>query len=129
MTRIIVSEDCGNSPKNLFIEKLAAAFANRDVKFIIDSVTDDIRWNIVGDVLIEGKANFAEALERLMNEKVAELSIRHIATHGKAGAVDGTVVLEDGKTSAFCDVYEFHGAKGTTVKEITSYVIDISHDS
>jgi hypothetical protein len=125
MTKIIVSEDCGNSPKNLFIEKLTAAFAKRDAKFILGNVTDDIRWNIVGDTLIEGKDNFGEALERMKNEKVAELSIRHIATHGKAGAVDGTVILEDGKTRAFCDVYEFNGAKGTAVKEITSYVIDI----
>jgi hypothetical protein len=129
MTKIIVSEDCGNSPKNLFIEKLTAAFAKRDVKFILGNVTDDIRWNIVGDVLIEGKDNLARALERMKSEKVAELSIRHIATHGKAGAVDGTVILEDGIIRAFCDVYEFNGAKGTVVKEITSYVIEITHDS
>ncbi|HET9911226.1 MAG TPA: nuclear transport factor 2 family protein [Anaerolineales bacterium] len=125
MTRIIVSEDCGNSPKNIFIEKLTAAFAKRDAKFILGNVTDDICWNIVGGQLVEGKDNLGEALERMKNEKVAELSIRHITTHGKAGAVDGTVILEDGKTRAFCDVYEFNGAKGTAVKEITSYVIDI----
>jgi hypothetical protein len=125
MTKIIVSEDCGNSPKNIFIEKLTAAFAKRDAKFILGNVTDSIRWNIVGGLLLEGKDNFAQALERMKNEKVAELSIRHIATHGKTGAVDGTVILEDGKTRAFCDVYEFHGAKGTAIKEITSYVIDI----
>ncbi len=126
MTRIIVSEDCGNSPKNIFIEKITVAFAKRDVRFILGNVTDDIHWNIVGDDLIEGKADFAKELERMKNEKIAELTIRHIATHGKAGAVDGTVILEDGKTRAFCDVYEFHGAKATAVKEITSYVIDIN---
>ncbi|MBN2118584.1 MAG: hypothetical protein JW730_18565 [Anaerolineales bacterium] len=88
-------------------------------------MTDDIRWNIVGDQLVEGKDSLAKVLGRMKDEKVAELSIRHIATHGKAGAVDGTVILEDGKTRAFCDVYEFNGAKGTAVKEITSYGIDI----
>jgi len=127
MTKIIVSADCGNSPKNVFIEKLTAAFAKRDAKFILGNVTDDIRWNIVGDTLIEGKDNFAAILGQMKNEKVLELTIRHIATHGKAGAVDGTVILEDGKIRAFCDVYEFSGAKGTAVKEITSYVIDIDH--
>ena len=125
MTKIIVSEDCGNSPKNLFIEKLTAAFAKRDAKFILGNVTEDIRWNIVGDTLIEGKANFGEALERMKNEKVAELSIRHIATHGKAGAVDGTTKLKNGITHAFCDVYEFSNSKGTSVKEITSHRIEI----
>jgi hypothetical protein len=126
MTKIIVSEDCGNSPKNIFLEKLTAAFAKRDIKYILGNVTDDIRWNIVGDTLIESKDNLAEALERMKNEQVAELTIRHITTHGKVGAVDGTLVLEDGKTRAFCDVYEFNGAKATAVKEITSYVIDIN---
>jgi hypothetical protein len=129
MTKIIVSADCGNSPKNIFIEKLTAAFAKRDAKFILGNVTDDIRWNIVGDTLIEGKDNFAATLAQMKNEKVLELTIRHIATHGKAGAVDGTVILEDGKPRAFCDVYEFNGAKGTAVKEITSYVIEIDHDA
>jgi hypothetical protein len=110
MTKIIVGEDCGNSPRNLFIEKMTAAFAKRDT-------------------LIEGKDNFGEALERMKNEKIAELSIRHIATHGKAGAVDGTVILEDGTICAFCDVYEFNGVKASAVKEITSYLIEINHDS
>ena len=47
MTRVIVSEDCGNSPKNLFLQNLTIAFAKHDSKFILDSVTDDIRWNIL----------------------------------------------------------------------------------
>jgi hypothetical protein len=125
MTKIIVSEDCGNSPKNIFIEKLTAAFAKCDVKYVLDHVTEDIRWNIVGDTLIEGKDNLARALEQMQNEKIAQLTIRHIASHGKTGAVDGTIVLEDGKIRAFCDVHEFNGAKATAVSEITSYVIEI----
>ena len=129
MTKIIVSEDCGNSPKIIFIEKFTAAFAKRDAKFILGNVTDDIRWNIVGDTLIEGKDNFAAILAQMKNENLLELTVRHIATHGKVGAVDGTFILEDGKIRAFCDVYEFNGAKGTAVKEITSYVIDINHDA
>ena len=51
---------------------------------------------------------------------IAELTIRHAVTHGKAGAVDGSIKSEDGRSHAFCDVYEFSSAKGTTVKEITS---------
>jgi hypothetical protein len=54
-----------------------------------------------------------------------ELSIHHIATHGKTGALDGTRKLESGKTRAFCDMYEFNGTKGSAVKEITSYVIPV----
>jgi hypothetical protein len=125
MTKVIVSEDCGNSPKNLFIQALTIAFAKGDSKFILRNVTDDIRWNIIGDPLIEGKDRFAEALNEIRKGDVEVLTIRHIATHGKAGAVDGTRRMENGKLRAFCDVYEFSNSKGSAVKEITSYIIDI----
>ena len=125
MTRVITSEDCGNSPKNIFIQDLTIAFARRDSKFILDNVTDEIRWNIVGDQLIEGKGNFARALEKIRNDKAMQLTVQHVATHGKAGAVNGTTKLKNGKTYGFCDVYEFSNNKGAAVKEIISYVIEI----
>jgi hypothetical protein len=125
MTKVIVSADCGNSPKNIFLEKLTIAFAKGDTKFILGSVTDDVRWHVVGDTLIQGKDNFAKALERMKKDQAVELIMHHIATHGKAGAVNGLLKLRNGTSHAFCDVYEFSGAKGTGIKEITSYVIDI----
>lgn len=49
MTEIIRSADCGNSPKNMFVENLEVAFAQRNTAFLLQSVTDDIHWNIVGE--------------------------------------------------------------------------------
>jgi hypothetical protein len=113
-------------PQNKFVETLTIAFAKGDAKFILSHVTNDIRWNIVGDKSIQGKDNFAQALRSMKNEKAAELTIHHVATHGKAGAANGIRKLKNGKTRAFCDVYEFRGTTGTRVKEIASYVIDIN---
>jgi limonene-1,2-epoxide hydrolase len=125
MTKNIIGEDCGNSPKNIFLQKFTIAFAKGDAKFILGSVTDDIRWNMVGEQLIQGKDNFAKALEQMKNDKAVELTIHHIATHGKSGAANGTTKLKNGKTRAYCDVYEFKDTKGSSVKEITSYMIEI----
>ena len=125
MTKVIISEDCGNSPKNIFIQELTIAFAKGELKFLLKSISDEIRWNRVGDQVIEGKDRFAEELEERKKEAVAELSIHHIATHGKAGAVDGILKFNNGKTWAFCDVYEFGNSKGTNVAKIISYVIEI----
>jgi hypothetical protein len=125
VTRVIVAEDCRNSPKNLFLQELTIALVKGDAKFILGRVTDDIRWDIVGDELIEGKDDLARAVGRLKNEPTAELTLNHLATHGKTGAVDGTTKLKNGRLRAFCDVYEFDGAKGARVKEITSYLIEI----
>lgn len=124
MTRIIIGEDCGNSPKNIFVQDLTIAFAKGDSKFLLDNVTDDIRWNKVGDELVEGKYKFAEALKNLKENKAVQLTVQHVATHGKAGAVNGRIILRNGRTRAFCDVYEFSNAKGTAIKEITSYIIE-----
>ena len=125
MTRIIVSEDCGNSPKNIFVRDVTIAIAKGDSKFILSKMTDDFRRNIIGDQLIEGKDRLAEALDERKRDTVEVLTICHIATHGIAGAVDGTLRLENGRLRAFCNVYEFSSAKGTAIKEITSYVIEI----
>jgi len=125
MTRVIISEDCGNSPKNIFVQELTIALAKGDLKFALNSVTDDIRWNIVGDKAIQGKDRFAEALEAKKNDKAVELNIHHIATHGKTGAVDGRIKFKNKKSNAFCHVYEFSNAKGIAIKEITSYEIEI----
>jgi len=128
MTKVIVSEDCGNSPKNLLVEKTSIALARGDSKFLFDRVTDNIQWNVVGRRLIEGKENLTDALEKIRKDKVAEIIIQHVSTHGRAGAVNGTKKLENGKSFAFCDVYEFSGAKGTSIKGITSYVIGLRSD-
>lgn len=123
MTRITIGEDCGNSPKNLFVQELTVAFAKGDAKFLLARVTDDVRWNLVGGRLVEGRENFAQALER---GPALELTVLHIATHGRVGAVDGTLRREDGTLFAFCDVYEFENAKGTSVKAITSYRVELT---
>jgi hypothetical protein len=125
MTKIIVREDCGNSPKNILVQQITIAIAKRDLKFIHDSVAGDIHWNIVGDRLIDGKEDLTEFLKQLKNDRVASLTIHHVASHGKAGAVDGIQKLQYGEMLAFCNVYEFGNTKGTLVSEITSYVISI----
>ena len=125
MTRIMIGEDCGNSPKNLFVQELTIALTKGDLKSVLDRVTDDIRWNVVGDGVIQGKDRVAEALQEEKNDTAVELSIHHIATHGKASAVDGRMKFKSGKTHAFCNIYEFSNAKGIAIKEIISYRIEI----
>jgi hypothetical protein len=123
VTNVIVSEDCGNSPKNIFLQDFTIAFAKVDAGFLLDSVTDDIRWDIIGGKHYEGKDDFAAALEKM--DEVAEIIIQRVLTHGKAGAVDGLMRTKSGKTIAFCDVVEFGSAKGTRIRKITTYVIEV----
>jgi hypothetical protein len=124
MMRVIIGEDCGNSPKNIFVQEITIALAKGDLQSVLNRVTDDIRWSVVGDRVIEGGDRFAEALQEKKNDKALELNIDHVATHGKTGAVDGRIRFKN-KTLAFCHVCGFSNAKGDAIKEITSYVIEI----
>ena len=125
MTKVIIGEDCGNSPKNLFVQDLTVAFVKGDARYLLKKVTADVRWNILGDQVIQGGDHFADMLEERKRDRATELTILHIATHGKAGAADGRIRFKNGKILAFCNVYEFINTKGTSVREITSYVIEI----
>ena len=125
MTKIVSKPNCGNSPKMEFLKEFNIAFAKGNVEFITGNVTDEIVWNIIGNKKIEGKAKFTEELEKMKSEKVSELIIDQILSHGKEGAASGTIKMQNGKEYAFSDCYKFKGAKGAKIKSITSYVIGI----
>lgn len=124
MLELIISDSCGNAPKQAFLRELNVAFARADIRAIAQAVTDDIRWHLVGDRLLEGKDAFLAALEEMKTHEATALTLHAIITHGREGAVHGEIALGDGATYAFCDVYTFSGAKGDRVKAITSFVIN-----
>jgi len=123
MVKIIVGADCGNSPKKLFLKDFNIAIAEGNTGFVRDGLSDDIIWEIVGDKVIEGKSAFIDHLIQLGSIRVSELIINNIITHGKEAAVNGTVILENGETHSFCDIYSFTGAKGNSIKSMSSYII------
>ncbi|WP_303925204.1 nuclear transport factor 2 family protein [Draconibacterium sediminis] len=125
MTKIVSKPNCGNSPKMEFLKEFNIAFAKGNVEFITGNVTDEIVWNIIGNKKIEGKEKFTEELEKMKSEKVSELIIDQILSHGKEGAASGTIKMQNGKEYAFSDFYKFKGAKGAKIRSITSYVIGI----
>lgn len=125
MTKMISRTDCGNSPKMEFLKQFNIAFAEGNVIFLKEGVTDDIIWNIIGDRKIEGRANFVKALEELQSLKASELMLDQILSHGKEGAVNGWMIMENGKKYAFSDFYFFQDAKGEKIKAITSYCIEV----
>ncbi len=125
MTKLIAGPNCGNSPKMEFLKEFNFAFAKGNIEFITEGVTEDIVWNIIGDKTIEGKETLTEELKKMKTQKISELTLISIITHGKEGAVNGIMKMKDGKKYAFADFYEFTGAKGGRIKAMTSYVMGI----
>ncbi len=54
MIKVNTSPDCGNSPKNLFLQKLTIAFATGDVETALDAVADDIALELIGEGAVRG---------------------------------------------------------------------------
>lgn len=120
---VTVEENCGNAPKKEFLRDSKIAFAKENLEYVVDQVTDDITWHIVGDKRIEGKENFGKEIEAMSEVKATELVLNYIITHGRSAAVEGTIKLEDDSSYSFCEVYAFRGLKNPKIKEMTSYVI------
>ena len=125
MLNVTVNTSCKNSPKREFLKDWNIAFAEGNSAFVLGSVGDDVIWNIVGDKVIVGKAAFENTFAEMKTNKATALTLHKIVIHGKEGTVNGAIVVENGKHYAFCDVYEFTNAKGTTINSIMSYVIEI----
>jgi hypothetical protein len=122
MTKVVRSQDCGNSPKNQLVENLTVALATGDHPTVAGLVTDDVQWRIIGGEVLHGREAVLRALQDVNGKSIAQLTVSHVVTHGKAGAVNGAVWFRDA-TREFCDVFEFGNAKGTSVSQITSYRI------
>ncbi len=125
MVKITSSPNCGNSPKMGFLKAFNIALANGNRDFILESVSEEIVWDIVGDKKITGKENFESELPSLKTNKVTELVLHQILSHGKEGAVNGMMKMQNGKQYAFSDFYQFSSAKGKIIKAMTSYIIEI----
>ncbi|WP_230981369.1 nuclear transport factor 2 family protein [Echinicola salinicaeni] len=108
-----------------FLKAFNIALANGNRDFILESVSEEIVWDIVGDKKITGKENFESELPSLKTNKVTELVLHQILSHGKEGAVNGMMKMQNGKQYAFSDFYQFSSAKGKIIKAMTSYIIEI----
>ncbi|HWO52817.1 MAG TPA: hypothetical protein VNM49_00270 [Paenibacillus cookii] len=128
--KIICAEDCGNAPKKEFLRAFNVAFVSNDSGFIMEKIIDDIQWNFIGSNVLQGKDEVLSMLEKLISKKPTELVISNIITHGYSGSLNGILKLEDHTSYAFCHVYRFNSSLNKTkIKEITSYIVDISKTS
>lgn len=126
MVKIIVDVDCGNSPKQTFIKDYNIAFAEGNIHYLIEHVSDEVVWEMIGDKRIAGKDAFLAELEQMQDTSIAVLVIKSVVTHGKEAAADGELRMTNGDHYAFSDVYQFTSAKGDRIKTIRSYVIKVN---
>ncbi len=124
MVKINIQEDCGNAPKKLFLKEFIVSMVTNKSTFVIDNITDDIQWYVVGGQSASGKPDVLSELRQARNNGVIELTINTIVTHGYDGVVDGLLKFQNGKTVAFCDIYRFSSPRNNApIKTMKTYSI------
>lgn len=110
-----------------FIERMNEAFASCDLDFLMENVTDDIEWNVVGENKVSGIDEFRETMERMKEMGPMNITVSEIILKKDRAVVEGIVQLKKpGKRRkyAFCDIYVLK--KDTNkVKELRTYVTKI----
>lgn len=117
MTEIIDSADCGNSPKNRFVQDIAIALETGAEQG--DQFDENVAWARTPDEQITGR----DALVAVVAAKQspAKVIVEHAISHGKVGAANGEVILPNGQSYRFCHVIAFSSVKANCVTTIASY--------
>ncbi len=120
------------SEKAKLLRDFNEAFAKNDVNFILENVSDNIVWNLVGDRAIEEKEAVQIALQEMQHIKTLDMTITRIVTHGKSAAANGSMKIKEVsgkiKTFGFADFYEFDGFKDSKIRKMTSYVVPLKEE-
>jgi ketosteroid isomerase-like protein len=114
-----------------FLREFNEYWVREDSQAILDAVTDDIRFGMVGGKAVSGKAEFEEFLSHMSGGgSDMSVSIANIIVDGDRAAVNGEISMTDKdgqrKIYGFCDVYRLEGSK---VAELTAYVLDVNGDN
>jgi ketosteroid isomerase-like protein len=112
--------------KEQLLRQFNEAFAQHDIDTILKFVSKNIRWTIVGDQLIEGIVAFRHALEEMNSEQPIKLSIDNVITRGRIAVVNGQMRSKEKKTYDFCDIYIFNKSNNPKIKEMRSYVVELT---
>lgn len=118
------------NPTEKFLREVNEAFSKGDSNFLLNHITDDFCWIIVGEKTVGGRPEFTEALEEMNGMPPMKIEIDNIIITEDSAVVEGIVVgrnrNDQKKYFGFCDIYMLSGQKDYKIKKMTSYVIDVS---
>ena len=126
MIEIIKSADCGNSPKNAFVENFTTKLFTGEKSHVIASIADDSSWEIVGLALIQGKTDIIKAMPKYDYSHARQLHVLHSITHGRTGMTEIRVTKANGARLAICTIFHFRSAKATVLANLKSFIVPLN---
>ncbi|MCP9488258.1 MAG: hypothetical protein MSC31_00090 [Solirubrobacteraceae bacterium MAG38_C4-C5] len=70
------------------------AWVSGDLEGVAGAVSDEIRWDRVGERVLKGRSEFERSVTETAADNVARLVINTIITHGATAAVNGAIELD-----------------------------------
>ncbi|SMY06114.1 hypothetical protein [Flavimaricola marinus] len=117
MTEIKGSSDCGNSPKNSFVQHIAISLETNAIT--PSDVSDEVVWHGMTTEPLRGRSAIDRELEGRPQPTL--IVVEHAISHGKVGAASGMATYENGRDRRFSHFFEFTNAKANCVASIKSY--------
>ncbi len=118
------------NPTEKFLRDVNKAFSEVDSQFLLNHITDDFCWIIVGEKTVGGRIEFSEALEEMQGMPPMKIDIQNVILTNESAVVEGIVVgrnrNDQKKYFGFCDIYKLSAEKDPKISKMTSYVIDVS---
>lgn len=121
--RVQYPSGCGNAPKKDLLIDFNIAFARGEVGDVLNFLTDNALWKMVGDRTLQGKNEIEPFLEDMSKLRAKHLLIQQVITHGKDAGAHGVLDFGHHHRVAFADFYEFASAGSNKIKRITSYAV------
>jgi hypothetical protein len=116
MTEIHGSRDCGNSPKNKFVQDIAIAL---ETGKRCRKTCEDVVWEGASEEPINGRRALFQELARRTTP--IAITVEHAISHGKIGSASGEAALGNGRSRRFSHIFEFTNAKANRVAVIKTY--------
>jgi hypothetical protein len=116
MIEININSDCGNSPRKLFLKKLTVANAKGDLSFVIDNISKNISWEVLGNRRVVVYEDYIKEIVESKIWKVKNLIVDTIITHGTDASLSGLFITKENIRYSFCDIYSFKGAGGVQIE-------------
>lgn len=113
--------DCENSPGTTLIIRVVTHWAAGEAASMVEFLTDDIAWKIVGNEHVYGKKDLGELVP---SSDVEALNVTSIVTHGRLGSCDGYLKSSSGYV-AFSHIFRFgSGTERSAIKAARTYLIN-----
>lgn len=106
------------------LKKISEKYSKDKSEFYLEYISENIKWNIVGQRITLGKENFLKEIKNFELENFPIIKIKNIIAAEEHVIVEctGKVKTKNGKSyNAYCDIYKIKNGK---IQEMTTYCVN-----